>query len=389
MPGYDKKPIEIPDLPMTIYSNEYVFFWGWGDWLGVDYLDDFIAHFRNQDLIISDYLDGYQKKTSMYKYEISEEQINEYIAIFYKIDDDNIHEMIANLNYKQLKPDILNKILHVQNKYTEFISTLLANPTISLEIKIKYILMDEDNTDKENVLNLISHLNANVDEEEQVKKLTNAFEQSINSLPYTPNFTNLEDSNIIISKLEEQLKRVMKKQAKKNYRKENLPKKHITPDEFEKLFELKTKKYLAKKEKSFSDPLQFEEFLNSDKYKQINTTRRNQIMEECGLIDTTTSKVYNASNEMLNIHKTDYDEHGFDKNGIHKDTGYSTDKYGNGKDYYADKNKPIVQINKPSIQTNQYDEHGFDKDGIHQDTGYLTDKYGYRKDYYKQNIEKM
>ena len=207
--GYDKKPNEIHDYPYLIYKNEWI---GDGDWLGIEYLDDFIASFRE---LYGEYLDGYQKKTSMYQYKISEEQINDYLTLFHKIDDDNIHKMIANLNYVQLEPEIINKIFHVQNKYTEFIGTLLANPTISLEIKIKHILMDEGNADKEIVLNLISHLDTNVDEEEQVKKLINAFEQTSDSLPYTPNFTNLENSNIITNKLVEQLKEIEKKLPEK------------------------------------------------------------------------------------------------------------------------------------------------------------------------------
>ena len=86
---------------------------------------------------------------------------------------------------------------------------------------------------------------------------------------------------------------------------------------------------MKKKEKSFSDALRFEEFLNSETYKQISITRRNQIMEGYELIETNTSEV----------HKIHYDKHGFDTNGIHKDTGFSTDKYGNRKDYYLPKNK--------------------------------------------------
>ncbi len=128
----------------------------------------------------------------------------------------------------------------------------------------------------------------------------------------------------------------VKKSKTQNTAKINSP---ITQDEFEQLFKSKTEIYLQKKEKSFSDPLDFEEFLESEQYKQINITRRKQILEGYELIDSTTSETYNTSKEVPSVQKNYYDEHGFDKDGIHKDTGYLTDKYGNHKDYYTHQNK--------------------------------------------------
>ena len=101
----------------------------------------------------------------------------------------------------------------------------------------------------------------------------------------------------------------------------------------------KLKNIYKKKEKSFSDPLDFEEFLESEQYRQINTTRRKQILEGYELIDSTTSETYNTSKEVPNIQKNYYDKQGFNKDGIHKDTGFTTDKYGHRKDYYLSKNK--------------------------------------------------
>ncbi len=170
------------------------------------------------------------------------------------------------------------------------------------------------------------------------------------------------------NKIEKQLKKMI----------ENENQKWVTHDQFEQLFKSRTEKYLRKKEKSFSDPLDFEAFLESEQYKQINITRRELILERYKLIDEPSKEIPKLIQKQIPITtdtKTSYDKHGFDKDGMHQDTGYSTDKYGNRKDYYADKNKPSIQIN-------HYDKHGFNKDGIHQDTGYLTDKYGNRKDYY-------
>ena len=67
------------------------------------------------------------------------------------------------------------------------------------------------------------------------------------------------------------------------------------------------------------------------------------------------------------------DKYGFDKNGIHKETGTKLDKDGYDKDGFNVLD-PANVINR--ITGTKFDERGFNKDGIHKETGTKWGRWG-------------
>lgn len=166
--------------------------------------------------------------------------------------------------------DLLKKRL--VREYKEIISTIFGSEE----------LMKSDMIKQFKALELFAEISPDEIMELNLKEIINEHTKYI--------FSDTERDNLLKSKEEDRKKKemefvenILEKDAKRGVS-INL-KKDITRAKFENLFKMKTEKYLRKKEKAFSDPLEFEEFINSEKFKEINKTRKKQIMENYRFTD--------------------------------------------------------------------------------------------------------
>lgn len=196
--GLKSKPNQIPKYPWEIYPKEWI---DMEDWLGIEKnLNDFLNNLE----FTSNYFDEYKQELPLYKHEISEKKLNQYIAQSNTIKDDRIHATVTKLDFKNVSPEMIANVLNSHNTFSKYHKQLLSNPTISLEAKLKYILTSKKRK-VQKILNFIEYLDIDNSEIEQVKKIINIFEQAATTTQYTPYVNNIEESRKIVRVLKMKL----------------------------------------------------------------------------------------------------------------------------------------------------------------------------------------